>query len=82
MLCDESLPSYWHLFKNVSNMVVHPVRKWVLYMTSTGMGFSSVITVGLQTVTTFLSCVIIYTTIYIVGHRIKHCSQSGKLFSE
>lgn len=27
MLCEEGLPSYWHLFKNVSNVVVHPVRK-------------------------------------------------------
>lgn len=63
MLCDESLSSYWHLFKSVNNMVVHPVKKLMLYMTSTGMAFPCITAVGLQTVTTFLFCVIVYTTV-------------------
>lgn len=53
--------------KNVSNVVVHPVRKWILYMTSTGMGFPYVTAVGLQAVTAFLFCVSIYSTVHTVS---------------
>lgn len=45
-------------------------------------GISLLLLVGLWAVITFLFCVSIYTTVYTVGQRIKHHSQTGKLFYE